>query len=67
MIKINIKTTCPCCKHDNFVEVNKSDYENWKNGKYIQNAFPYLSAGEREQLITGICPKCWDTIFGNYD
>jgi len=34
-------------------------------GELAQNAFPYLSATEREQLISHICPKCQDSIFGS--
>jgi hypothetical protein len=32
-------------------------------GAYVQDAFPYLSAPEREQLISGTHPKCWDEMF----
>jgi hypothetical protein len=32
-------------------------------GEYIQDAFPTLSAGEREQLMTGIHSECWDKEF----
>lgn len=32
-------------------------------GKLIQNAFPELSAGEREFLITGITPEEWNELF----
>ena len=31
-----------------------------KNEELIQDICPELSADEREMLITGICPKCWD-------
>ena len=32
-------------------------------GEYIQDAFPTLTPGEREQLITGIHSECWDKEF----
>ena len=32
-------------------------------GEYIQDAFPTLSAGVREQLLTGIHSECWDKEF----
>lgn len=68
-MKINKKettivTTCPFCGHTNFIEVNESDYFDWDDGALIQNAFPYLSADEREMLKTGICPTCWEKMFG---
>lgn len=33
------------------------------NGALIQNAFPYLTAGEREFLLTGTPPDVWDEMF----
>jgi hypothetical protein len=36
----------------------------WKDGVFIQDAMPELSAGQRELLISGTCDKCWDEMFG---
>ena len=67
-MKINHKevcvfTTCPCCGRENEVEVNHTDYLDWQNGELAQDAFPYLSANEREMLISGCCPRCWNKMF----
>lgn len=67
MIKINYKevcvvTRCPFCGRGNEVEVNEMDYLDWQDGKLAQVAFPYLSVDEREKLISGICPTCWDRM-----
>jgi len=35
--------------------------------KYIQDAFPYLSTGEREQIMTGTHPECWEKMFPEED
>ena len=72
MTKINYKevcvvTRCPMCGHGNEVEVNEMDYFDWDDGVDTQIAFPYLSASEREMLITGICPTCWAKMFGDDD
>lgn len=40
-------------------------YEAWQSGVYIQNAFPMLSADEREFIKTGITPAEWDNLFGS--
>lgn len=64
METIKIKTHCGCCNKDHYVLVKKEDYEKYKNGALVQNAFPYLSAAEREMLITGICDACWKKMFG---
>lgn len=63
--EVSVVTTCPFCGHANFVEVNEDDYFDWQDGELAQNAFPYLSADEREMLISGICPTCWDKTFGS--
>lgn len=65
--EISVATRCPFCGHANFIEVNENDYLDWEDGELAQNAFPYLSADEREMLISGICPKCWDGMFGEGD
>ena len=67
-MKINHKevcvfTTCPFCGRENEVEVNHMDYLDWQNGELVQDAFPYLSANEREMLISGCCPRCWSKMF----
>ena len=72
MVKINYKevcvvTRCPFCGKGNFIEVNDADYDDWQDGELVQNAFPYLSADEREMLISGICPTCWEKTFGSFD
>lgn len=38
----------------------KSCYEKWNNGEMIQNAFPTLSAEDREHLLSG---KSLDSFF----
>lgn len=65
--EVTISTACPFCGHANFVEVNESDYWDWQDGELVQRAFPYLTPDEREMLISGICPKCWDATFGDAD
>ena len=63
-MKVTIVTTCPICHCDNFIEVEENDYLDWCAGALAQDAFPYLSADEREMLISHICPSCWDHMFG---
>lgn len=64
MEKISVFTVCPYCGCDNKVRVFKDDFIKWwENGEPAQKAFPYLSADEREMLISGICPMDWEKIF----
>lgn len=41
--------------------------EAYRNGEYAQDAFPFLSAEDREQIISGTHPKCWQELFGSCD
>lgn len=63
MQKIVIETHCPICHQFHYVEVNERDFYAWQGGKLAQDAFPYLSSDEREMLISGTCPECWDKMF----
>lgn len=45
----------------------KQGIEAYKNGALIQEAFPFLTAEEREFLMTGLTPAMWDRLFGNQD
>ncbi len=60
---LTVGNRCPMCGKVHTVTVNKTDFERWQSGVSIQSAFPYLSANEREILISGTCPKCWDSMF----
>lgn len=65
--KVTIKVTCPKCGKIYKVRVYPEDWEDYQNGKLVQDAFPYLSADERELLISKICPDCWDKLFGRWE
>lgn len=65
--EVTIVTVCPFCGHANEVAVNEADYWDWQDGALVQDAFPYLTADEREMLISGICPTCWAETFGDED
>ncbi len=56
---------CNRCKGQVEMQVQAEDYEAWENGELIQNAMPYLSADEREVLISGMCGPCFDNLFGD--
>ncbi len=62
IIKIKSKT-CPICKQSKEFEVEESDFEKYKAGYFIQEAFPTMSSEDRERFITGFCPECWNNLF----
>lgn len=68
---------CPCCgeikvvgqfegemvdKIDNYLLRRASR----KAGR-IQDELPELTAAQREQILTGTCPECWDDMFGEQE
>lgn len=65
--EVSIVTRCPFCGKTHEVEVNEMDYLDWQDGALIQDVMPYLSAQEREHLISGICSTCWGKMFEGED
>ena len=61
-----IELECPPCirchKSARLV-VRKDDAKAYIAGAFAQDAFPNMSAVEREQLISGTHPECWDEMF----
>lgn len=60
---MHLHVTCTECKTQHDIKVNANDYTRWQNGTLIQIAFPYLTPGERELLISKICETCFDKMF----
>ena len=58
-----IMKICPFCGQTHAIFVDLVDYFDWEDGIPAQRAFPYLTATEREQIISGICPDCQEDIF----
>lgn len=46
------------------LKIDPADVIKWKNGMLLQDAFPYLTASEREFIKTGITPEEWKEEFG---
>lgn len=61
---VEVVTTCPFCEEDHIVTVPLDGYSKWLCGEKIQNAMPEVPAEDREMLISGICPSCWEKAFG---
>ena len=63
---VTLKRKCPFCGKEHSIEVKQRGYLDGMNklrgGALIQDAFPDWTPDEREFLMTGICPKCWDNM-----
>lgn len=45
--------------------VERTSLEEWQEGKLIQDALPNLTPEQREAMISGMCPTCWNRTFKN--
>ena len=63
---IRLKTrTCIYCGKSGHIDVSYAGFKRYEKGAMAQDAFPDLSADEREQIISGTHPECWNKIFGD--
>lgn len=65
---INLVCDCVRCKASHIMHVHDADLDRYYNtSSLIQECFPYLSAEEREMMITGFCPACQEEIYSHFD
>lgn len=60
---INVVVFCPFCNDVAELEVSFEGFKQWKSGELLQQAMPEINADDRERLISGTCPKCWNSMF----
>ena len=56
----------PVTGHVNEMDLNVTteDLVHWESGALAQDAFPKLTADEREFIISGCTPDDWNKLFG---
>ena len=59
----SIVTRCPIGGEEKTLVVEAAAFDYWKDGAYVQEAFPNMHEDDRERLITGVCPDCWSSLF----
>lgn len=64
-----LRTICPFCGKEQSMTFKGDKALKYKTGKIyfeagylIQDAWPEFSPDEREFILTGICPECWNSI-----
>lgn len=61
---VDVQVECCHCNKVYTISVNPDDLDLWLQGtEFIQDTMPYLTAGERELLISQTCDTCWDKLF----
>jgi hypothetical protein len=56
------RITDPNCGKVFTIPVPEHERKAWKDGMLLQDAMPSLTQDDRELLISGTCPKCWDGL-----
>jgi hypothetical protein len=67
MDMIVYKKTCIFCGANHLIPLDEEKYRRWRSGEHVQNVWPEMSADQREILISGTCPECWEREFGEDD
>jgi hypothetical protein len=57
---LSVDGSCVWCKTSKVISVGEADFAAWMSGKPVQKTMPYLSAEDRELLVSGTCSKCFD-------
>ena len=52
-------------KRDMDLPVTQEQYDRYKSGWYVQDAFSNLSDDEREFIISGVTAEEWSNTFGD--
>lgn len=63
MENTTLSKKCNYCSYEVKIEATKEQLTQLENGAYIQNVFSHISPGDRELFISGMCEKCFDSMF----
>lgn len=55
---------CVVCEQISRVFVEQDKLNRWRGGELVQKVWPEKTADERELLMTGTHPECWDKMMG---
>lgn len=61
--RIKLSKLCKATGEIFQLTINNESLKSWRNGEFIQDVFPELTAGEREFIKTGITPEEFEAMF----
>jgi hypothetical protein len=61
--KVTVTRRCQWCRKESSITVDREAFDRWQRGELIQNVFPDIPKDEREILISGTHPACWDAMW----
>lgn len=64
LVAVQFKCTCGA---DVEVVVPEAGFEKWQSGIAIQVVLSDVSVDDREKLITRLCQKCLDEVYGSLE
>lgn len=64
MMTVYATRRCPVCHKTGTIMVNEDELFSYLRGNYVRDAFKSLSVPLREQIISGVHPECWESMFG---
>ena len=65
--KVKINVPCSFCNTKYAIEMTMAQFNELQSPhrRHIQDIIPELAPEMRELFISGMCPKCWDKLFGS--
>jgi hypothetical protein len=61
---VTLDKRCRHCGERTAMRVKFADLKRYSEpDSYVQDCFPYLSAADRELLLSATCGTCWDRMF----
>lgn len=61
---VDIRVICPVCNEPQNLRLTRTEYDAvFKDNELIQRALPLWPKEQREILLSGMCPTCWNIVF----
>lgn len=58
---------CAICGTRHTLYIDPEDYAEWQAGAFVQDVFPYLTADQRELMVSRTCGPCFNLMFPEGD
>jgi len=58
---------CIWCGGTSLLRLNSDDLTRWIRGAYVQDVWPEKTPEQREVIMTGTHPYCWDEMFSEQE
>jgi hypothetical protein len=64
-VMVTLSPPCPECEERSQILMTREQADRWDGGRgpFVQVVFWDWTADERELLLTGTHPECWDAMF----